>query len=242
MTDMGPRIDAAAAVIAAAGGSPDPNPDPDPDPTPGLAPPSNLQASAALTEIYLSWDAVASASGYNAYYGMSPDEDSGWFRLTTDGPVSGTELVVTGAQAGVTYYFAVTAVASAKESAMSNVAQATPGGESGGLDSPRNVSATPGNSTAGLSWTPPTTTNLAGYHVYGGLTPNLTYADRLTWWPITYTSATVYNLENGVTYYFAVTAVDSYWQESALSNVVSVTPGGSSGGGDDPWPDPDPRS
>lgn len=84
------------------------------------------------------------------------------------------------------------------------------------------------NGTATLSWTPPTQnsdnsalTNLARYVVYYGtsqssLNSTLQVNAGLS-------SVVVENLQSGVTYYFAISSVNSLGVESDLSNIVSKT-------------------
>ena len=86
---------------------------------------------------------------------------------------------------------------------------------------------------ATLSWTPPTTkqdgsslTNLAGYKVYYGIspdgTPPVSYSSTIV---ITNPGISSYMIENLLpgTYYFVVTAFDSSGLESSNSNVASTT-------------------
>jgi len=87
-----------------------------------------------------------------------------------------------------------------------------------------------GNATgsARLTWNPPTQntngtalTDLAGYRVYWGTSPN-NFTSSVT---VNNPGITAYVLENLVpgTYYFAVTAFNKAGTESVLSNSVSKT-------------------
>ena len=76
----------------------------------------------------------------------------------------------------------------------------------------------PATSSATLTWNPSTSSSLAGYKVYFG-TASGVYGP-----PITAGNVTTYlvtNLQNGNTYYFSVTAYDTYGNESLHSNEVS---------------------
>lgn len=82
--------------------------------------------------------------------------------------------------------------------------------------------------SATLSWTPPTTnvdgsalTNLTGYRVYAGTAPDR-LAPVLTLDNAGLTCHVIDGLTRGLNY-FAMTAVNSRGDESALSSVVSVT-------------------
>ena len=71
-----------------------------------------------------------------------------------------------------------------------------------------------------LSWYPSPDTNVVGYNVYYG-TSSRVYTSRLSVGDTT--SATVTGLQEGYTYFFAVTAVDCVGLESAPSGEVSYT-------------------
>lgn len=96
---------------------------------------------------------------------------------------------------------------------------------SGASNSPRQipVSLTLSASTAGtvtLTWNANTESDVAGYKVYRG-TGSGTYGAPLTTLPKTTTSYTATGLQNGTTYFFAITAYDSAGNESPFSNEVS---------------------
>jgi fibronectin type 3 domain-containing protein len=74
------------------------------------------------------------------------------------------------------------------------------------------------STTASLSWTPSTTTGVAGYRVYVGTAPGV-YGSPVNVGNVT--SYTVANLAVGYTYYFVVTDYDAGGTESPPSNEVS---------------------
>ena len=90
------------------------------------------------------------------------------------------------------------------------------------------VAAAAASGTADVSWTPPTTntdgstlTNLAGYNIYYGTSPNaLNQQVQVT--NVGVTNYVINGLTSG-TWYFAVTAYTSTGTESALSNIASKT-------------------
>ena len=90
------------------------------------------------------------------------------------------------------------------------------------------VAAAAASGTADVSWTPPTTntdgstlTNLAGYNIYYGTSPNA-LNQQVQVSNVGVTNYVISGLTSG-TWYFAVTAYTSTGTESSLSNVASKT-------------------
>ena len=92
---------------------------------------------------------------------------------------------------------------------------------------PSGLSATSGDGEMSLSWNSASASDLAGYHLYraersissvDGMTPVSGSA------PISETSLTDSDVENGTTYYYRVAAVDEDGNESTLSGEVKGTP------------------
>lgn len=83
--------------------------------------PTGLSATAGDTQVSLSWSASGSATSYNVKESTS---SSGPY--TTIGTVSGTTFTATGLTNSTSYYFEVSAVNSAGESANSSAVSATP--------------------------------------------------------------------------------------------------------------------
>ena len=90
------------------------------------------------------------------------------------------------------------------------------------------VAAAAASGTADVSWTPPTTntdgstlTNLAGYNIYYGTSPNA-LNQQVQVSNVGVTNYVISGLTTG-TWYFAVTAYTSTGTESGLSNVASKT-------------------
>ncbi len=89
---------------------------------------------------------------------------------------------------------------------------------------PYYVYAAPGNSKIILAWSASyDPSGIREYYVYIGTDPGSLSrtAEETT---ITTTSFTVLGLTNGITYYFAVKAVDNYGNVSDFSDIVSETP------------------
>jgi fibronectin type 3 domain-containing protein len=74
--------------------------------------------------------------------------------------------------------------------------------------------------TANLTWNANTESDVAGYKVYRG-TGSGTYGAPLSTLPKTTTSFTATGLQNGITYFFVITAYDNAGNESTFSNEVS---------------------
>ena len=142
---------------------------------------------------------------------------------------NGTQLVATvtastvqlmGLANGYTYAYNVTAQNANGWSASSNVATATPGAPP---DPPAGLTATPGNGTVSLAWTPGATNGapLTGYRIWnvtgGGATLIAQTSNGAN------TSFVVNGLANGYTYSYHVTAVNAFGQGNP-SNPASARP------------------
>jgi fibronectin type 3 domain-containing protein len=86
------------------------------------------------------------------------------------------------------------------------------------------VSATPTDGAVEVTWTPVSSPNVAGYHVYRGPSSTGLFA-RLTTTPIPVTGQMRYRdttAQPGHTYYYTVTAVNATGGESAYTTPVAV--------------------
>jgi len=182
------------------------------EPTPPPAP-TGLTATPGDQQVELNWNASPGATSYK----VKRSETSGGPYDTIETGVTETTYTDTGLTNYETYYYVVTAVNSAGESPNSNEASATP--EAPPIpDPPTGLTATPGNEQVELNWN--ASSGATSYKVYRGTTSG----DYDTVFPgITDTSYTDTGLTNGVTYYYAVTAVNSSG-ESGYSNEASATP------------------
>ena len=88
---------------------------------------------------------------------------------------------------------------------------------------PTGLTATPGDTTASLTWSAVAATDLAGYHVYRATSSSGPWT-RLTSTPTPTVGFAADGLVNGTTYYFAVTSIDTTGNESAKSGSASATP------------------
>jgi hypothetical protein len=199
--------------------------------TPATSPgaPTGLTPTPGNTSIALSWTAPGSDGGsgilgYNVYEGTSPGGESA-APVNGTVPVTTTSYIVTGLTTGTVYYFTVKAVNAYGPSAASNEASATPVATA--PDPPRDLTATPGNTSVALTWTAPGSDGgsaILGYNVYEGTTPGGESTTPVNGTAlVTLTSCIVTDLATGTLYYFTVKAVSAYGS-SAASNEASATP------------------
>ena len=179
--------------------------------------PTGLTATAGDSKVDLSWTASSNTTSYNVKRST-----------TTGGPytaiatgITTTAYSNTGLTNGTTYYYVVSAVNSAGESANSSQVSATP--QVAAPATPTGLTATAGDSKVDLSWT--ASSNATSYNVKRSTTPGGTYTTIAT--GVTATSYSNTGLTNGTAYYYVVSGVNS-GGESANSNEVSATPSGSS--------------
>ncbi|WP_261301758.1 S-layer homology domain-containing protein [Paenibacillus andongensis] len=185
--------------------------------------PTGLQATARIGSAALQWSAVSDAdlSGYNVY--VSANGGTTWNPAVNAGNV--TQYTVTGLTAGVTYSFAVSAVdASGNESAKSAKVDATPtqAPDQTPPSVPAGLQATAGINSAALQWSAVSAADLSGYNVYVSADGGTTWNPAVSVGNVTQYTAT--GLTAGVTYSFAVSAVDASGNESAKSATAQATP------------------
>lgn len=176
--------------------------------------PTALTATAGNAQVSLSWTASSGAANYIVYRGTTSGGENST-PIATD--VTSANYTDKSASNGTTYYYDVTAVNSGGESGKSNEVSATPMPPP---SAPANLTATAGNAQVSLSWT--ASSGATGYNIYRGITSGGESATPVA----TDTSATNYTdpgLTNGTTYYYKVTAVDSFG-EGQPSNEAYATP------------------
>jgi hypothetical protein len=168
--------------------------------------PGNAQAT-------LSWDPPSTVGPGDLTYHLFRDNASVWSG-------SATNYTDTGLTNGLSYSYTVAANNSVgwgpNSTAVTIVPATTP-------DAPGDLIATPGNGLVDLSWSPPPSnggSNITGYSIYRGTAPGggtllATVGDVYD-----YTDAGV---SNGMTYYYAVSAMNAAG-EGVRSSEVSATP------------------
>src|SRR6266700_3497948 len=174
------------------------------------AAPTNLTATAGNAQVALSWSASSGATSYN----VKRSTTSGGPYTTISSPTT-TSYTDTGLTNGTTYYYVVSAVNTAGESANSSQVSATPQAIP---VAPTNVTATAGNAQVALSWS--ASSGATSYNVKRSTTSGGPYTTISS--PTT-TSYTDTGLTNGTTYYYVVSAVNTAG-ESSNSTQVSATP------------------
>lgn len=190
--------------------------------------PTMLTATPENTSVALSWTAPASdggspITGYDVYEGSTSGGESS--KPVNAELVTTTSYDVTGLTNGTPYFFTVTAVNEVGSSVASNEASATPVITAPGA--PTDLTAIPGSSSVGLSWTAPSYDGgltITGYDIYegtspGGESPTPVNGAIL----VTTTAATVNGLTEGTRYYFTVEAVNAIGSSTA-SNETSAVP------------------
>jgi fibronectin type 3 domain-containing protein len=175
--------------------------------------PASLVATGANAQVNLSWNASAGATSYHVKRGTS----SGGPYTQISAPTTNS-FTDTGLTNGTTYYYVVSALNAAGESANSSQASATPAAPAMPPAAPAELQATAGSAQVSLNWA--ATTSATSYHVKRSTTSGGPYTQVAA---PTSTSDTDTGLTNGTTYYYVVSALNSAG-ESANSSQVSAKP------------------
>ena len=190
------------------------------DSSPAAAPgaPTGVTAVAGAGQARVSWDNVAGATSYNLYYSQTP----GVTKSTgIEIPNVTSPRVVTPLNNGTTYFFVVTAVNGAGESAESSQVSAALA-PNPPPPAPTGVTAGASSGQVTINWD--NATGATSYNLYYSQTPGVT-KDNGTPLPGVTSPCVVSPLTNGTTYYFVVTAVNANG-ESVVSSEVSAVPTG----------------
>ena len=179
--------------------------------------PTGLSATAGNALVSLSWAAATGATSYH----VKRSTTSGGPYTQVAAP-TGASYTDTGLTNGTKYFYVVSALNSAGESANSTEVNATPSAPATPPATPTNLQATAGNTQVSLTWT--ASTGATSYSVQRSTTSGGPYTQIATPSTNSYTDT---GLTNGVTYYYVVAAVNSAGQ-SGNSNQASATPAGSS--------------
>jgi fibronectin type 3 domain-containing protein len=175
--------------------------------------PGGLSATAGNAQVSLSWSASAGATSYNVKRATA----SGRPYAVISSPM-GTSFVDTGVTNGTPYFYVVSAVNSAGESANSNQVSATPAAPVVTPSAPTGLAAVAGNAQVSLTWN--ASTGATSYNVKRATTSGGPYAVISSPMGTSFADTTV---ANGTIYFYVVSAVNSAG-ESANSNQVSATP------------------
>lgn len=184
--------------------------------TSGVTPPAaptGVTATAGDAQVTITWPPVAGAASYNLYWSDASPV------TTANAKIAGvtSPYVHTGRVNGTTYHYAVTAVNSAGESALSAEVGATPQNPPPGT--PTGVSATGGAGQVTVSWSP--VSGVTSYNVYWSFTPGVTTTTGTKIAGVT-SPYTHTGLADATAHYYVVTALGG-GGESAASAEVSAT-------------------
>ncbi|MFE5502598.1 fibronectin type III domain-containing protein [Amycolatopsis japonica] len=202
-------------------GSPYPRPYPAAPLGPRTAP--RLTAAPGTGEVTLSWSLAPGATGY---YVLRKDITAGETEFTRlPYPLTGSSWTAGLLANGHTYEFQLKTTKGTAEGVFSNIATVTPTGPI--PDVVTDLSASPGNGQATLSWTP--VADATGYYVYRkNVTAGETAFTQLPW-PVSGPSWVAELLAPGETYQFQIQAANDALR-GGLSNVASVTVTGTTPG------------
>jgi fibronectin type 3 domain-containing protein len=177
------------------------------------AAPTHLTAAAANAQVSLTWSASSGATSYHVK--RATTSGGPYTQIAAPGSPAYTDTSVT---AGTTYYYVVSAVDSAGESANSAQVSALPAAPASIPAPPAGLSATPGNGLVNLSWSP--SSGASGYHVKRATASGGPYTQVGAPASAAYADTSV---TNGTTYYYVVSALGTAG-ESANSVQVTANP------------------
>jgi subtilisin family serine protease len=175
--------------------------------------PTGLVAVGGLGAVSLDWNNAAGASSYN----VKRSTTSGGPYATIASGVPDSQYVDASVVGGTTYFYVVSAVNGAGESANSTEASATP--QTNPPLAPANIVATPGDGQVTLNWL--ASAGATSYRLKRSLVkagPFVQIAD------VPGTSYTDTSVVNGTKYFYVVSAVNA-GGESPNSRKVNATPG-----------------
>jgi len=187
--------------------------------------PTGLAATAGNAQVNLAWAAGSGATSYLVK--RSTSSGGPYAQIAAPGSTSYTDSAVTN---GTAYYYVVSSVNAAGESANSPQATATPAGSGSGSGSgasgipatPTGLTAASGNGRVGLTWT--ASSGATSYNVKRTMTSGGPYYQLAR---VNSTSFNDHGVLNGSTYYYVVSATNSNGESSNTSQVAG-TPGATS--------------
>jgi hypothetical protein len=175
--------------------------------------PTNLVATGGDAVVNLTWTASTGATGYNVK--RSTTAGGPYAQIASPTAATYTDTSVTN---GTAYYYVVSSLNAAGESANSSEAAGTPKAPAAPPPPPAGLTATAGDATVTLNWT--ASAGATSYHVKRSTKSGGPYTQVAAPTSTTYTDPA---LVNNATYFYVVTAVNSTG-ESANSTEVNATP------------------
>jgi len=176
------------------------------------AAPTNLTATPGNAVVTLTWAASTGATGYNVK--RATTNGGPYTQLAAATSPTYTDSSVTN---GTAYYYVVSALSAAGESANSAQASATPQAPGAPPAAPTNLTATAGDTQVSLTWSASsgaTSYNIKRSGISGGPYTQIAAS--------TATSYTDTALTNGTTYYYVVSAINSTGESANSAQVVAV--------------------
>jgi len=178
--------------------------------------PTAVAATAADTKVTLNWTGSSGASGYNVK--RATTSGGPYTQIGSPTSSSYTDSSLTD---GTTYYYVVSALDSAGESADSAQVSAVPKSSAATISipaAPTGLSAIPGNAQVSLNWS--ASSGATSYHVKRATVSGGPYTQVGAPNTASYTDS---SLTNGTTYYYVVSAVNSAG-ESTNSAPINASP------------------
>lgn len=172
--------------------------------------PAGVTSTAGQNQVSLSWPAASGASSYDVK--RSTAYDGVYVVVGSD--ITATNLLDTGLANGVTYYYTVTAKNSVGRSADSTPVGVTPVGPP---SAPGNLSANVGDATVTLTWT--ASGGATSYSIKRSTTSGGPYTTLASVSTPSYTDTAV---SNQVTYYYVVSATNSYGEGPNSAEIVGT--------------------
>ncbi|GLI39402.1 fibronectin type III domain-containing protein [Geobacter hydrogenophilus] len=181
------------------------------------AAPTGVTAAAGANQVTVTWPAVTGATSYNLY----------WSTTTGVTPANGTLIagvtspyVQTGLTNGTTYFYVVTAVNAAGESAPSAQVSATPAAAVTVPAAPTGVTATGGANQVTITW--PAVTGAASYNLYWSTTTGVTPATGTKIAGVTSPYVQT-GLTAATTYFYVLTAQNVAGEGAPSAQVSAMT-------------------
>jgi fibronectin type 3 domain-containing protein len=176
------------------------------------AAPTNLTATPGNAVVTLTWTASTGATGYNVK--RATTNGGPYTQLAAATSNGYTDSSVTN---GTAYYYVVSSLSAAGESANSAQASATPQAPAVPPAAPTNLTATPGDTQVSLTWS--ASSGATSYNVKRSGTSGGPYTQIAASASTSYTDTA---LTNGTTYYYVVSAINSTGESANSAQVVAV--------------------
>ena len=215
------------STAATASATPQATPPP-PDTTPP-ATPAGFRAAAGDAKVSLTWDANTEDDlwGYRLYRRVSTE--TSWPDTPTEVLGKVTSFTDSGLQNGTSYDYRLVAVDNTGNPSPAATASATPVDttprDTTPPAAPTGLRGTSGDGSASLTWSANTENDLAGYELYRRLSTDTTWSDTpVEVLPAGTTSFMDTDLQNGTSFDYRLSAIDTSNNRSAPSAATSVTP------------------